>query len=74
MLSGLSKLVAGLIGWVSLFFRALGIRACRFHPTCSEYAKEALKEKFLFRALGLVVWRILRCHPFSKGGYDPVKN
>lgn len=46
--------------------------SCRFTPTCSEYAIEALKKYGALKALGLSVWRILRCNPFCKGGYDPV--
>jgi putative membrane protein insertion efficiency factor len=45
---------------------------CRFYPTCSEYALLALEKYGVFRACYLIVRRILRCHPFNKGGYDPV--
>lgn len=45
---------------------------CRYHPTCSHYAKEAFETRSFFIALPLSIWRILRCNPFSKGGYDPV--
>lgn len=46
--------------------------ACRFYPTCSEYAVQALKKHGLIKGLALSIWRILRCNPFCKGGYDPV--
>ena len=46
--------------------------ACRFSPTCSSYAKEALRKYGIIHGVWLAVIRILRCHPFSKGGYDPV--
>jgi len=46
--------------------------ACRFTPTCSEYAAEALRRHGAIKGLGLSVWRVLRCNPFCKGGYDPV--
>lgn len=46
--------------------------SCRFEPTCSEYALEALKVHGAIRGFGLTVWRILRCAPWSKGGWDPV--
>jgi len=46
--------------------------ACRFHPTCSAYAIEALRTHGLVRGIALSVWRILRCHPWSAGGVDPV--
>ncbi len=45
---------------------------CRFFPTCSHYAKEAFETRSFFIALGLSSWRIVRCNPLSKGGYDPV--
>jgi uncharacterized protein len=45
---------------------------CRYSPTCSEYAKQAFQQKNFVVASGLSVWRILRCNPLSKGGYDPV--
>ena len=45
---------------------------CRFYPTCSAYAIEAIEKKGVFRGLILAIWRILRCNPFSSGGYDPV--
>ena len=45
---------------------------CRFTPTCSAYALEAIEKRGLFVGLILTVWRLLRCNPFCKGGYDPV--
>jgi uncharacterized protein len=45
--------------------------ACRFAPTCSEYTKLALADHGLVRGLGLALWRLLRCHPWHPGGYDP---
>jgi len=46
---------------------------CKFYPTCSQYALEALGKKGFFSGLWATTKRILKCHPFSKGGYDPVK-
>ncbi len=46
--------------------------ACRFTPTCSDYAVQAIKRHGALKGLGLSVWRVLRCNPFGKGGYDPV--
>ncbi|HCH27950.1 MAG TPA: membrane protein insertion efficiency factor YidD [Ruminococcaceae bacterium] len=48
------------------------ISCCRFTPTCSAYAVEALEKHGLFVGLPLVIWRVLRCNPWCKGGYDPV--
>ena len=45
---------------------------CIFTPTCSAYAIEAIKKRNLFIAFFLIVWRILRCNPLNKGGFDPV--
>lgn len=45
---------------------------CRFEPTCSRYALEAVERFGVIKGGAMSVWRILRCNPFSKGGYDPV--
>ncbi|MFC1724826.1 membrane protein insertion efficiency factor YidD [candidate division KSB1 bacterium] len=47
--------------------------SCRFFPTCSEYSIESLKKHGAAKGVWLSLKRISRCHPFSKGGYDPVK-
>lgn len=46
---------------------------CRYIPTCSQYAIEAVEKHGVFKGGLMAVWRILRCNPLSKGGYDPVK-
>lgn len=46
--------------------------ACRFSPTCSEYARDALAGHGFVRGVGLALWRLTRCHPFHAGGLDPV--
>ena len=50
------------------FFRGV----CRFQPTCSSYAIEAFRVHGLFKGFYLALFRVLRCNPFCKGGYDPV--
>jgi len=47
--------------------------ACRFVPSCSQYAIDAVRKYGALRGAAMALWRILRCHPFSRGGYDPVK-
>jgi putative membrane protein insertion efficiency factor len=46
---------------------------CRFHPTCSAYAYEAIIRYGLWRGVALAVWRLLKCQPFHSGGFDPVR-
>ena len=45
---------------------------CKYMPTCSAYALEALEVHGALKGSALAIWRILRCNPFSRGGYDPV--
>ena len=47
-------------------------RRCRYHPTCSAYAVQAIESYGILRGAVLAAWRLLRCNPFSRGGYDPV--
>jgi len=46
---------------------------CRFEPTCSAYAYEAIVRHGLLRGLGLAMWRLLKCQPFHRGGFDPLR-
>ncbi|MGL4772124.1 MAG: membrane protein insertion efficiency factor YidD [Clostridium sp.] len=46
---------------------------CKFYPTCSQYAIDAVEKYGAIKGGIMAVWRILRCNPFNKGGYDPVK-
>lgn len=45
---------------------------CRFHPTCSHYAAEAVHTHGAMKGAGLATWRLLKCHPLHEGGFDPV--
>ncbi len=47
-------------------------RRCKYEPTCSAYAAQAIGRYGILRGLVLAVWRVLRCNPFSHGGFDPV--
>jgi uncharacterized protein len=47
-------------------------RRCKYHPTCSQYAAQAIGSYGILRGSVLAAWRLLRCNPFSHGGYDPV--
>ncbi len=68
----IKKVMASFIRLYQLTFSSLVGNCCRFQPTCSEYAKEAYQKHGLIKGTGLTVWRLLRCHPWAKGGYDPV--
>jgi uncharacterized protein len=46
--------------------------ACRYVPSCSEYAMEAIDRYGVVRGSLMAIWRVMRCHPFAKGGLDPV--
>ena len=47
---------------------------CKYHPSCSEYAVQAVTKFGILRGLVLAGWRLLRCNPWSKGGFDPVED
>jgi putative membrane protein insertion efficiency factor len=49
-------------------------RRCKYEPTCSAYAGQAIREYGILRGLVLAGWRLLRCNPFSHGGFDPVSD
>ncbi|MGO8759632.1 MAG: membrane protein insertion efficiency factor YidD [Terracidiphilus sp.] len=58
--------------WLSPAVHAISPGGCKFEPTCSEYAATAIAIHGPLRGLTLAAWRLLRCHPFSPGGFDPV--
>lgn len=68
----LKKIIIAEIKFYRKFISPLKKPCCRFMPTCSEYAIEALSRYGVIKGLYLSVKRILRCSPLSKGGYDPV--
>lgn len=57
---------------VSIFFKSHGIE-CKYYPSCSEYSLQAIKKYGALKGTILSIKRILKCNPFSKGGYDPLK-
>ena len=61
------------IRFYQLFISPLFPPTCRFYPTCSEYTKQAVEKYGALKGLYLGLIRILKCHPFHKGGYDPLK-
>ena len=65
-------LMIALLKFYRKFISPLKPNCCRFTPTCSMYAIEAFSKRGFFVGFILMVWRILRCNPFCKGGYDPV--
>lgn len=72
----MKKIFIYLIEWyqkyISKFFENKNIR-CKYYPTCSEYTKQAIIKYGVIKGSLLGIKRILKCNPFSKGGYDPLK-
>ena len=66
------RVVTAAIRCYQLLLSPLFPSSCRFHPTCSHFMAEAVAIHGVVRGTGLGVRRILRCHPFNPGGYDPV--
>ncbi|HRU38291.1 MAG TPA: membrane protein insertion efficiency factor YidD [Candidatus Goldiibacteriota bacterium] len=67
------KILAGIIVLYQKYMSPFLPRSCRFYPTCSEYARQAILKYGSIKGSALGVWRILRCNPFGKGGIDEVK-
>jgi hypothetical protein len=67
-----ARLTVALLTLYKRFLSPLLPRACRFEPTCSLYAREAVEKYGLLRGTGLALWRLLRCNPFHRGGLDAV--
>ena len=63
----------GLIRSYKLVISPLLPSACRFHPTCSEYMKDAIEKHGVLKGVGMGLRRLSRCHPFHQGGFDPVR-
>lgn len=70
--SDMKTLLLGLIRLYQLTLSPFFGRQCRFHPSCSHYAAEAIQTHGAFKGTWLAGWRLLRCGPWTPGGYDPV--
>ena len=68
----LKKIIIALIRFYQLALSPLKQPPCRFSPTCSQYSIEAIERFGVIKGTYLSVRRILKCHPFHEGGYDPV--
>ena len=69
----MKKLLIGLINFYRKFISPGRPSCCKYRPTCSQYALDAINKYGAFKGSIKSIYRILRCNPFSKGGYDPVK-
>jgi hypothetical protein len=65
-------MLIGLLGVYQRVLSPLLPAACRFHPTCSDYARQAIERHGVWRGAGLTIWRLARCQPLGRGGLDPV--
>ena len=70
----IAAILKGLIRLYQLTLSPFVGGACRFEPSCSAYAMEAIDRHGVVRGTGLAAARLLRCHPFARAGYDPVPN
>ncbi len=68
----MKKVMIWLVRLYQRFISPLKPKCCKYTPSCSQYAIEAFNKRGFFVGLFLTIWRVLRCNPFSKGGYDPV--
>nr|WP_169719295.1 membrane protein insertion efficiency factor YidD [Desulfovirgula thermocuniculi] len=69
----MGRVAIGVLRFYQRYLSPLKPASCRFYPTCSEYAVQAIAKYGLARGSLLAAWRVLRCHPFCRGGYDPVR-
>lgn len=68
----INKVILKILRFYQIFISTFTRPSCRFYPTCSEYAYQAFETHGILRGLYLTIKRLLKCHPFHPGGYDPV--
>ena len=68
----MKRLALGLIRLYQRYLSPARPAACRFQPTCSHYGYEAIERHGVARGFCLTLWRLIRCNPINRGGYDPV--
>lgn len=68
----MKKALISLIRWYQCHLSPKLGASCKYLPTCSQYAIEAVERHGVVRGSLMAIWRIIRCNPFSRGGYDPV--
>lgn len=69
----MKRFLISIIKFYRKYISKLKRPSCRFYPTCSQYAMDAIEKYGALKGTFMAIKRILRCHPFNKGGYDPVK-
>ncbi len=73
-MSALRRLAVTPIRLYQLFISPMVGQRCKYYPSCSEYAVQAIRRFGILRGLVLAAWRLLRCNPWSHGGFDPVED
>ncbi|KOA20307.1 putative membrane protein insertion efficiency factor [Clostridium homopropionicum DSM 5847] len=69
----MKKIILSIIKFYRKYISPLKRPSCRFYPTCSQYAIEAIEKYGVFKGVAMALKRISKCHPFNPGGFDPVK-
>lgn len=73
----MNRVIIQLINLYKIFFSNIFgryVSGCKFYPSCSEYSKEAFEKHSFLKAFIMTIWRIARCNPLTRGGYDPIEN
>ena len=72
-MSGLRRVAVAPIRLYQKLFSPMVGQRCKYYPSCSEYAVQAIQRFGILRGLVLAAWRLVRCNPWSRGGFDPVE-